>query len=103
MVEIYKITDLMDYVDGIEAIVFDLDDTLYGEKEYVKSGYHAVAEKLSQVIDAEKKLWKAFEDKKSTIDEILTTEEIYTDELKHLCLETYRHHIPNIHLYQGVL
>lgn len=33
-------------LDGIRAVVFDLDDTLYLEKDFVLSGYRAVAEKV---------------------------------------------------------
>lgn len=31
----------------IKAVIFDLDDTLFSELQYVKSGFRAVAEKLS--------------------------------------------------------
>jgi len=43
-------------MDALKAIVFDLDDTLYPEREYVRSGFRAVGEwaeerlKLSQAI-----------------------------------------------------
>ncbi len=102
MIEIQSITDLMQHLDGLKAVIFDLDDTLYGEKEYVKSGYKAVADILPEIEDAASKLWKAFEEKKSAIDELLLSEGIYSDELKQKCLEVYRHHQPNIHLYDGV-
>ena len=52
--------------------------------------------------EAEEKLWTAFENKKSGIDEVLVSESIYTEELKQQCLETYRYHQPDIHLYDGV-
>ena len=58
MIEIQNITDIMQQLDGIKAIVFDLDDTLYSEKEYVRSGYKAVSEILFEVENAEAKLWK---------------------------------------------
>ncbi len=29
---------------GLKAVIFDLDDTLYPEREYVRSGFHAVGE-----------------------------------------------------------
>lgn len=103
MIEIQNVTDVMQHLDGLKVIIFDLDDTLYSEKEYVRSGYRAVEKLLSQVEDAEQKLWKAFEEKKSAIDEVLISEGIYTDELKKLCLETYRHHQPDIHRYDGVM
>jgi len=52
----------------IKAVVFDLDDTLAAEKQYVKSGYRAVAEYLSDerpehFSDAkitESRLWELF-------------------------------------------
>lgn len=103
MIEITKVTDVMQNLGGLKAIIFDLDDTLYGEKEYVRSGYQAVAKLLPQVEDAERKLWMAFENKKSAVDEVLISEGIYTEELKKQCLVTYRSHQPNIHLYDGVV
>lgn len=103
MIEINTITDTVQHLDGLKAIVFDLDDTLYSEKEYVRSGYHAVAQILPYIDDVEQKLWKAFENKKSAIDEVLVSEGIYTEKLKQKCLETYRYHQPDIHLYDGVL
>ncbi len=102
MIEIHKITDVLLHLDGLKAIAFDLDDTLYSEKEYVKSGYSAVSQMLPQIKNAEAKLWQAFEKKKSAIDELLLSEGIYTDELKQKCLEVYRYHQPTIHLYDGV-
>lgn len=101
MIEITSITDAKKHVQGLKAIVFDLDDTLYGEKEYVKSGYRAIADMLPHINQIEEKLWQAFEQKKSAIDEVLTSEGIYTDELKQKCLSTYRFHQPCIHLYKG--
>ncbi len=102
MIEITKVTDVMQHLDGLKVVIFDLDDTLYGEKEYVRSGYRAVGEILPQVADAEQKLVTAFENKKSAIDEVLISEGIYTEKLKQQCLKTYRHHQPDIHLYEGV-
>ncbi len=104
MIEIQRILDVMRHLDGLKAIIFDLDDTLYSEKEYVRSGYAVISQALSHLKDKdiEKKLWKAFEEKKSAIDEFLHSENIYTDELKQQCIELYRQHQPNIHLYEGV-
>ena len=34
----------------VKAILFDLDDTLYGEKTYVASGFRAVARDLESEI-----------------------------------------------------
>lgn len=103
MVEIKKITDVMQHLDGLKAVVFDLDDTLYSEEEYVKSGYHAIAQCIPEVKNAEAKLWQAFKSKKLAIDDVLANEGIYSKELKQQCLEVYRFHQPDIHLYDGVL
>lgn len=39
-----NISEVMKYIEGIKVVIFDLDDTLYSEKDYVRSGYHAIAE-----------------------------------------------------------
>lgn len=101
VIEITSITDTKKYIQGLKAIIFDLDDTLYSEKEYVRSGFRAIADTLPQIKQMEEKLWQAFEQKKSAIDEVLTAEGIYTDELKQKCLSAYRLQQPNIHLYEG--
>lgn len=102
MIKINKITEVMNYINGLSAVVFDLDDTLYSEKEYARSGYKAVARILPQIDDAEEKLWNAFEEKKPAIDTILKDEGIYSEDLKAKCLRVYRNHKPDIHLYAGV-
>ena len=102
MIEITSITDTKKHIQGLKAIVFDLDDTLYSEKEYVRSGFRAIADTLPQIKRMEEKLWQAFEQKKSAIDEVLTAEGMYTEELKQKCLSVYRYHQPDIHLYEGV-
>jgi len=102
VIEISSMLQVAQHLQGLKAIVFDLDDTLYSEKEYVRSGYRAIAKQLPQVEQMEKKLWAAFVDKKSAIDEVLTAEGIYSDELKQMCLYVYRFHQPDIHLYTGV-
>lgn len=83
----------------IKGVIFDLDDTLYSEKQYVKSGFRAVAEQLSDK-DAEEELWGYFLEGKSAIDELIKAKNI--PERKAECLETYRNHIPVIGLYDGV-
>lgn len=103
MIEINKIADVLNYIEGLKAVVFDLDDTLYGEKEYIRSGYRAVAKVIPQVKNAERKLWRFFLEKKPAIDEVLSMEGIYTEEIRQRCLVAYRLHEPDIHLYDGVM
>lgn len=83
----------------VKGIIFDLDDTLYSEKEYVRSGYKAVAEYLGNTEYANR-LWSYFEDSKPAIDEML--KQIDRESEKAECLNIYRSHKPAIHLYDGV-
>lgn len=82
----------------IKGVIFDLDDTLYSEKEYVKSGFKVVSDYLNG--NYEEKLWRYFEAGKYAIDELL--EELKKIEDKDKLLNVYRSHKPSIHLYPGV-
>ncbi len=84
----------------IKGVIFDLDDTLYSEKEYIKSGFKAVAEYLGDNTYFSK-LWKYFEEGKPAIDELL--KEIKYKEKKNKVLSVYWNHKPSIYLYDGVL
>lgn len=83
----------------VKGVIFDLDDTLYSEKQYIRSGFHAVAKYLDKD-DAEDKLWINFESGKTAIDAYL--EEINQMDKKTECLRIYREHMPQISLYDGV-
>lgn len=102
MIEINRITDVINHVDGLKGVIFDLDDTLYGEKEYIRSGYHKVANLLPQIDNCEEKLWNAFEKHKNAFDDVLKNEGIYSTDLLEKCIHVYRFQSPNIHLYDGV-
>lgn len=102
MIEILEILEAEKHINDLKAVIFDMDDTLYGEKEYVKSGYQTIAAELSQVEDAAEKLWRLFEEKKPAIDELLKMEGIEDPEIKEQCLKAYRYQEPDIHLYAGV-
>lgn len=102
MIEISDILEVKKYIKDLKAIIFDLDDTLYSEKEYVRSGYHKIAGILPQVENTADKLWELFEKKEPAIDALLRQEGIYSEELKQKCVDVYRFQIPKIHLYPGV-
>lgn len=91
-----------DALKRLDAVIFDLDDTLYPEKAYVCSGYRAVAQILPQIENAAEKLWKAFQTGRPAIDAVLNDAGINDPELKAKCLETYREHMPDISLYPEV-
>ena len=82
----------------VKGVIFDLDDTLYSEKEYVKSGYRAVSKYLGG--GYENRLWHFFKAGKPAIDELLN--EIGRKGEKEEILNVYRSHKPDIHLYPGV-
>ena len=83
----------------IKGVIFDLDDTLYSEKEYVRSGYKAVSDYLGG--GYVEKLWYFFDSGKQAIDELL--KELGRENEKAEVLEIYRNHKPDIHLYSGVV
>lgn len=102
MIEIFDIQEVRNHIEGLKAVIFDMDDTLYGEKEYVRSGYRQIAKLLPEVENAEGRLWQLFEEKKPAIDELLKEEGLDSEEIKQKCLRAYRCQIPKIHLYDGV-
>lgn len=81
----------------VKGVIFDLDDTLYSEKEYIRSGYKAVSDHLGG--GYEEKLWQYFEADKPAIDELLR--ELGRTNEKNEALSVYRSHKPDIHLYPG--
>lgn len=99
------VTDILNcerYLDQVDAVIFDLDDTLFSEKDYVRSGYRAVAAVFGQVENMETKLWEAFEKKLPAIDAVLEAEGMFDPQNKEKALQTYRSHMPTIKLYFGV-
>lgn len=102
MKEIERISKVVDYLDEIKVVIFDLDDTLYQEKDYIKSGYKKIAKRFPKIPNMYNKLWKAFLEGKKAIDEVLNAEEIYSDALKEECLQIYRNQNPEIKLSEEV-
>lgn len=83
----------------IKGVLFDLDDTLYSEKEYIKSGYKAVSDYLGG--GYERMLWGFFWMGKPAIDVLL--KEIKREDEKEEAVKVYRSNKPEIHLYDGVV
>lgn len=102
MITITNILDCEQYLEDIQAVIFDLDDTLYPEKDYVRSGYRVVAEAFPQVADMEQKLWAAFETRQPALDVVLEAEGLAAEENKAKALRLYRCQMPRIQLYPGV-
>ena len=102
MIEINNILEIEKHLEEIKGAVFDLDDTLYSEKDYVKSGYNAVASVFPQIENMADKLWNVFERGGKAFDEVLESEKLFSEKTKAKCLEVYRCHKPNISLYPGI-
>ena len=99
LITIDKITDVEKHLDGIEAVIFDLDDTLYPEKEYVKSGFKKLSEHF-KMPELESELWQSFERGGKPIDDVFNARGIIN--LKDEALHVYRFQEPDINLFDGV-
>lgn len=99
MIEIKNLLSVEKYIDDVDAVVFDLDDTLYSEKDYVRSGYHQIAETF-HIPEMEDEMWAVFEQGGKAIDEVLEKHNLL--ERKQEALQIYRFQEPNISLYPRV-
>lgn len=94
----------------VKAVIFDLDDTLISEKQYIESGYHHITIILSRrfgipVEEAFRELMSLFkENSKNVFNRLLDRYEIdYTKEMILDLVSEYRDHSPKIKLYDDVL
>ncbi len=93
----------------IKAIIFDMDDTLYPEQQYIRSGYRAVAQRLSAFgVSSEVAfdlLWDIFshDPQEKVFNAVLAKLNITeTPELISELITLYREHQPNISPSDGV-
>ena len=71
---------LNDLDDDIEAVIFALDDTLYSEKSYLRSGFRVLAKHFPDINHCFNRLCVALEKGHMPIEEVLKEEGIYSDE-----------------------
>ena len=102
MIEVCSVLDVEKYSSEFKLILFDLDDTLYSEKDYVRSGFSQVANLFPERNEAEARLWTFFLENRPAIDCLLTERHITDANFKERCLQVYRFHRPQISLYPGV-
>lgn len=95
MIRINDILQVEKHIDCMDVVLFDLDDTLYSEKDYVRSGYHKIAEWLNDS-EIEGKLWTAFQKDGRALDEVLDEKD------REEALKIYRFQQPDIYLYSGI-
>lgn len=89
----------------VRGVVFDLDDTLLPEHEYVASGYAAVSDFLSPILAVPARqitdeLWEIFHsaDRSRAYNVLLANHGHEDPELIQECVRTYRAHVPTVEL-----
>lgn len=94
----------------VKAVIFDLDDTLISEKDYIKSGYHLIAAIIekrfgvdkNQVFDDLMNLFR--ENPQNVFNRLYEMYHIeYSKEMIRNLIKEYRGHYPNIQFYSDVL
>ena len=86
------------------VLVFDLDDTLYDETTYVKSGFRAVAKFLREHFSVNEikvfnELMNELKNGRGSIfDTVLKNHSLYSKKLVRKCVTVYRLHKPDIEL-----
>ena len=101
MITVNSILEVESYLNQVDGVVFDLDDTLYSEKNYVRSGYRKIAQNYPDIENAEEKLWNSFLKGEKAIDKVFDEARLDEKEKKK-ALNIYREHMPVIELYTGV-
>ena len=93
-----------------KAVIFDLDDTLFDEKQYVYSGFAAVSSYAAQKLGIDEKnlyslLVETFQNqgRKNVFDFALKKLNVYTKDLVDDMVRIYRTHLPSIDLYDDSL
>lgn len=88
-------------VDSNSVVVFDLDDTLYNELDYLRSAYTQIAEKLQP--DSWEalflKMFSQYRSQKNVFEIVSSQYQVPIPEL----LELYRNHHPDLKPFTGVI
>lgn len=89
----------------LKALIFDVDDTLYIEKDYIRSGFTLLCKVLkAKGIEADVDSFVAcfFTNASEAIERYLKILGHYTEELQQELLLLHRQHIPNIQAFENV-
>jgi putative hydrolase of the HAD superfamily len=90
------------------AVILDLDDTLYLERDYVRSGFDAVGRHVAQkcaVHDFGERCWSLFERgvRGTTFDQVLEETSLSGVLEQAELIDVYRGHVPSIRLRDDVV
>ena len=93
--------NLLDY----DVVVFDLDDTLYSEMDYVLSGYKFSSDLIEKLYSKNtyQTFIKALNKKVPDVFSYVISEHKLPIILKEHLILSYRYHTPNIKLHEGVM
>jgi len=92
---------------ALMVLVFDLDDTLYDELTFVRSGFRAVSAFLEAELNFPTETsfqWmieRLAAGRGTIFDDLLRTHGIYSKRLVRKCVSVYRGHRPDIHLSEA--
>jgi len=92
-------------LSSFDVVVFDLDDTLYSEMDYVLSGYRFLADLVEKLYS--KNTYQTFLEaigrkERDVFSYVITKHQLPLTLKEHLIL-AYRYHVPNIKLHEGVI
>ena len=88
-----------------KVIVLDLDDTLYKEIEFLKSGYKTIIETVSRDFSIQldlDEMYRLYKEKKNVFNIIIEQNNSFQISREYL-LNIYRNHFPDIYLSNIVL
>lgn len=93
--------NLLDY----DVVVFDLDDTLYSEMDYVLSGYNFLSDLLEKLYSKNtyQTFINALNEKAPDVFSYVISEHKLPKIIKDHLVLVYRYHMPNIKLHEGVM
>ena len=95
-----SILDVEPLVRDVDVILFDMDDTVYSEKDNVRCGFRTLTEYVGDP-SLYDELWNAYIEKKSSIKEVLTQRKLYTEERYNEWLHVFRFAPSDITPYAG--
>lgn len=87
-----------------KVVVFDLEDTLYKEIDFLKSGFHAVADYLAAsygITDIYSVMIEAYQEGENDVFQLILDNHHLTITKSEL-IDVYRYHFPQIHLDSNV-
>lgn len=92
----------------IDAIIFDMDNTLYDERQYVRSGFRAVSEHMAEAFSMDKdmlfrQLMRVFSrnGRGEVFDLVLEKINMRNQETVLEMVNVYRNHLPTITVFKG--